>query len=134
MTAPPENARTYARIKRRLMLFDMAAGFAWLAVTYWSGWSATLAGWWAERFTSQPVIVLGYLAMFGAVYSLVMLPLHFYSSFLLEHRFGLSRMTITDWLVREGKQLAVGGVISAVLVEALYALLDRKSTRLNSSH
>ncbi|MBI4341765.1 MAG: M48 family metallopeptidase [Candidatus Omnitrophica bacterium] len=115
--------RTYARIKYRLLLVDLAAGLAFLAAFHGAGLSRALAAWWSQRLTSEPLIILGYLAVFGAAYYLVLLPLHFYGSFLVEHRFGLSRMTVKGWLVREGKQLAVSAVLGGVLVEGLYALL-----------
>ena len=117
------DARAYARIKYRLTLIDLAAGLLWLAACYVSGFSHALASWWSARLSSEPLIILGYLAVFGAAYYLAMLPLHFYSSFTVEHAFGLSRMKLTDWLVRETKNLAVSGVIGAVLMEGLYALL-----------
>src|SRR5262245_21317382 len=105
--ADSADARAYARTKYRLMLVDLAAGLAWLAWFYLSGWSTGLTAWWTERLPNQPLIILGYLAAFGAAYYLVMLPLHFYSSFTVEHRYGLSRMRIADWLIREAKHLAV---------------------------
>ena len=71
----------------------------------------------------EPLRIAAYLAVFGLVYYLVLLPLKYYGSFTLEHRFGLSRMTPNGWIIRELKQIALGGVLSLVLVEGLYALL-----------
>ena len=122
MTDPP-SARAYARLKYRLLLVDLAAGLAFLAAFHAAGLSRALAAWWSQRLSGEPLVILGYLAVFGAAYYLAMLPLHFYSSFLVEHRFGLSRMTVRSWLVRESKQLAVSAVLGAMLVEGLYALL-----------
>ncbi|MBI3330800.1 MAG: M48 family metallopeptidase [Candidatus Omnitrophica bacterium] len=116
-------ARAYARIRYRLLLVNLAAGLAFLALVQWSGASRALARWWADRLASEPLRLLGYLAVFGLAYYLVMLPLHVYGSFRLEHRFGLSRMTLTAWGIREAKALAVSAVVGAVLFEALYALL-----------
>jgi STE24 endopeptidase len=75
------------------------------------------------RSAIPSVVILGYLVVFGAIYYLAMLPLQFYRSFLLEHQFGLSRLTVKGWLIREGKQVAVAALIGLVLVEGLYALL-----------
>ena len=123
MSETDASARAYARSRRRLLLIDLAAGLAFLALFQWSGTSLALARWWSGRCSSEPLLILGYLAVFGAVYCLVMLPLRFYGSFRLEHRFGLSRLTVKGWIVREAKQLAVSAVLGAALIEGLYALL-----------
>ena len=116
-------ARAYARIRYRLLLVNLAAGLAFLALVQWSGASRALAGWWADRLASEPLRLLGYLAVFGLAYYFVMLPLHVYGSFHLEHRFGLSRMTLKAWAIREAKALGVSTVLGGGLLEALYALL-----------
>jgi STE24 endopeptidase len=117
------DARAYARIRYRLLLLDLALGAAFLAAFQWSGASAALAGWWAARMAGEPLRLLGYLAVFGVAAYVVQLPLRFYSSFLLEHRFRLSRLTLGGWAAREGKRLAVSGVLGAVVLEGLYAIL-----------
>ena len=123
IAAASSEARQYARIRYRLLLIDLALGFAFLVAFQSSGVSNALVRWWSKRLMSEPIMILGYLAVFGAAYYLVMLPLHFYSSFRLEHRFGLSRLTVAGWLKREAKQLAVSGVLGVLLIEGLYALL-----------
>lgn len=123
MTTTRNDASAYARIKRRCMLIDLATGLTWLAFFYVSGWSEALAGWWSAWIASEPLVIMGYMAAFGAAHYVVMLPLHFHTSFTLEHRFGLSRMTLKAWVVREAKQLAVSGVLGLLLIEGLYALL-----------
>ncbi|MBI2104012.1 MAG: M48 family metallopeptidase [Candidatus Omnitrophica bacterium] len=116
-------ARAYARIRYRLLFLNLAAALAFLAAFQWSGASRQLAAWWADRAASEPLRLLGFLAVFGTAYALVMLPLDFYGSFRLEHRFGLSRMTLKAWGIRQVKALGVSAVLGAVVLEALYALL-----------
>ena len=120
--AETEQARAYADIKYRLLLVGLALGFIFLAAFQWSGASKALADAWA-RVTPAPALqLLGYLAVFGLAYYLITLPLHIYSSFTLEHRFGLSRQNWKGWLSREMKRVAVSGVISLAMLEGLYAL------------
>ncbi len=116
-------ARQYARIRYRLLLVDLLAAFAILTVFQWTGFSQSLARWWSDRVAYEPLVILGYMAVFGIVYYLLMLPLHFYAGYLLEHRFGLSRLTLRAWLLRETKHLAVSAPIGLLLVEGGYALL-----------
>ncbi len=117
------DARQYAKIRYRLLLVDLLLGGVVLALFQWSGASHALAGWWSQQLASEPLVILGYLAVFGFVSYMATLPLHWYGSFVVEHRFGLSRMTVVQWIMREAKQLAVGATIGAVLFEGLYALL-----------
>lgn len=119
----PEEARRYANIKRRLLLVDLVLSFAFLCAFQVTGFSNRIAGWWQLRFSSQALVIAGYLAVFGVIHYLFNLPLHFYGSFALEHRFELSRMTFKDWCIRELKQMAVGGILGLLLIEGLYLLL-----------
>ncbi len=123
--ADPAAARRYATIRYRLTLLDLAVGLLFLVGLQWSGVSERLARWWEMRTASQPLILLGYLAVVGPLDYVLMLPLHVYRSFVLEHRFGLSRMTVRAWLIREAKQMALSVALSLALVEAWYALLRR---------
>jgi len=121
--AEESEARRYAGIRYRLLLIDLAVSWSVLALMQGTGCSTAVAGWWAGRFTAQPLVILGYLAVFGSASYLIRLPLHLYASFVVEHRFGLSRMTWRSWCIRELKQLLVGAVLGGVLIEGLYALL-----------
>lgn len=121
--SPAADALAYARIRYRLMLADLVLGLAFLGAFQASGVSASLASWWSGRVSAPPLILLGFLAVFGAAYYLVLLPLHFYGSFLLEHRFHLSRLTLAGWIVRELKKLALSAGLGLVTIEGLYALI-----------
>ena len=126
MSAPPDptaSARAYARIRYRLLLIGLALGAVFLAGFQWSGVSSALGRWWADVTPLAPLQLLGYVTVFGAAYYVVTLPLHVYGSFILEHRFGLSRLTIRGWLIRELKQVTVSALIGVLALEGLYAML-----------
>ena len=125
MTTDPSAARTYSAIKYRLFLAEMVLSAAVLAGWHWAGGSSALAAWVRSHAAAEPLVILGYLAVFGAVQYTIELPLKFYGSFLLEHRFGLSRMRPGQWVIRELKHLAVGSTIALLLIEGFYAILRR---------
>jgi STE24 endopeptidase len=122
-SSPEATARAYARIRYRLLLAELALGWIFLAVVQWSGASQALERWWVSWTTSEPLVIAGYLAVFGAAYTLLLLPLRCYGSFVLERRFGLSRLTLARWCVREAKQLALSAVLGLLMIEGLYAAL-----------
>jgi STE24 endopeptidase len=54
---------------------------------------------------------------------LLTLPLDFWSSFVLEHRYQLSNQTFSAWVWRQLKSYFVGGLIGLSLLLGLYALI-----------
>jgi STE24 endopeptidase len=66
-----------------------------------------------------------YIFILGAVYYLLDLPLNFYGSFILEHKFNLSRQKISDWMKDQAKTLVLGYLIALILVQTLYFLISR---------
>lgn len=122
-TASSPQAGEYARIKRRLMLADWFGSLLLLLFVQMSGLSGRMAAWVRAVNNQEALVIAGFLVLFGVAAYGVMLPLHFYSGFVIEHRFALSRMSLRDWCVREAKHLAVSGIIGLFLIEGLYALL-----------
>jgi STE24 endopeptidase len=51
------------------------------------------------------------------------LPVDYYSSFVLEHRYQLSNQTMAAWIVKRLKGYLVGGLIALPLLLGLYALI-----------
>lgn len=118
-----EKARQYARISRRLMLVNLviSGGYAlaWLAFGWSQQWSATVQALTPNPWFQVPIYLLG----FGGLLYLINLPLSWYESYRLPHRFELSTQTMRGWIVDQIKGLAVGGVIGVGVLEVLYAVL-----------
>src|SRR5438105_8732773 len=72
-----------------------------------------------------------------AVYTLILtglfkafdLPLGFYSGYVIEHRFGLSRQTVAGWLRDQMKGLGLGVLLSLAGAEVIYKLLRSQPDR-----
>ncbi|NLG95790.1 MAG: M48 family metallopeptidase [Chloroflexi bacterium] len=118
-----KKAKEYSRISRRLMLVDLALTGIYALVWLLLGWSAGLRGW-LEGFTNSPWLLVALFALiFGGIYSLIDLPLSYYSGFVLPHRFGQSNQTLKGWISDQVKSLLVNGVIGLLLLEVVYAVL-----------
>ena len=116
-------AKIYARIRRRLMLVDLAIGglymLAWLAF----GWSNVLKSF-LMTYTSSPwLLVAGFGLVFGGIYYLINLPLFYYEGYVLPQRFKLSTQTPGGWIWDQLKGLLVGVPLGLIMLEVIYALL-----------
>ena len=73
--------------------------------------------------SSQAVEVLVYILIVGLIFKVIELPLAFYSGYVIEHRFNLSRQTATEWGKDQLKGLALTIPLGVGAVELVYYLL-----------
>jgi len=66
-----------------------------------------------------------YVFLFLSVMSLVQLPFSFYSSYIFEHRYGLSNQTVRTWLVDYGKGLFLSYLFGIPIITAVYYLIGK---------
>src|SRR5450755_4272475 len=88
--ARQERAREYSRLKRRLLLVDVAIGVAYMLLWLLTGLSVGLRQAVSNISGNDWLIVAGYGLVFVAGYGLINLPLSYYSGYVLPHRYGLS--------------------------------------------
>lgn len=125
-TLDPEKqkqAKEYARIRRRLWvvdtLMDALYALAWLFL----GWSISVRTWLTTFTTNEWLLVPAFVLIFGGVFSIIKLPLSYYSGFILPHRFDQSNQTFKDWVIDRLKGFAVGAPLGLILLELLYLAL-----------
>ncbi len=118
-----KQAKKYARIRRQLWLVDTVASAVYALLWLFLGWATSLRNW-LDTFTSNPwFLVPLFVIVFGGIYSIINLPLGYYSGFVLPHRFGQSNQTFRDWVIDQLKGLAVGAPLGLILLELLYLAL-----------
>ena len=109
-----DRARRYHRPLYRTFLLDVVFGFGTLAVLAFSGWGDALyrvlrsLPWWARTaaFTGLTVTIS----------SLVRMPLSFWRGYVHEKKWGFSTQSARGWLTDRLKGLAVGVVLSSVMI------------------
>jgi STE24 endopeptidase len=128
--ARQERADQYARIRRRLWVLNLMLNGLYLGLWAGMGWSVEVRQklvpfasetlsitlpWWAE-------LILFAAILFGP-WSLLTLPLDYYSGFVLPHRFDLSTQTLRGWLSDMVKGAVIGLIIGTPLLIAFYGTI-----------
>lgn len=118
-----QNAKRYSNIKYSLAIIDTAYLLILLFAFVKSGIS---------KFLAQSLVrIQSHYYLEAALYSLIIylayylltLPLNFYRSYVIEHKFSLSNQKIKDWLGDQLKELAVTYLIAVIMLEIFYYIL-----------
>src|SRR5512141_3209509 len=118
-----KQAKEYARIGRRLWLVDTIFSAVYALLWLFLGWASALRAWLTTFTQNQLLLVALFVAIFGGIYSIINLPLGYYSGFVLPHRFGQSNQMFKDWVIEQLKALAIGAPLGLLLLELLYLAL-----------
>lgn len=118
-----KQAKEYARIRRRLWLVDTIFSAAYALLWLFLGWATALRDWLSTLTDNPWLLVPSFVAIFGGIYTLVNLPLSYYSGFVLPHRFGQSNQTLRDWVIDQLKGMAIGAPLGLIVLELLYLAL-----------
>ena len=113
-------AREYARVRRRWLLADLALSGVLLAAWLALGWSLALKAWLSAFTNNEWVLVGAYGVIFGLIFTVVELPLEYYSGFRLPHHYGQSNETLAGWLKDQALGLLLSGLIGLPLLEGVY--------------
>jgi len=125
-TIDPEKqkqAKQYAHIRRRLWLVETILSAIYALLWLFLGWSTALTTWLSTFTANQWILIALYIIIFGGIYSILTLPLGYYSGFVLPHRFGQSNQSFKDWVIDQFKGLAIGAPLALILLELLYLAL-----------
>ena len=123
-----QQAREYARTRRRLSFVSMGIAAIAILFVFWSGLDIALRDW-LQPLSWQPVAgwypwqVLLYFLVLMLGYEILTAPLAYYGGYVLPHRYGLSTMTLPAWLADLFKGLVLSLILEALAVEVIYVLL-----------
>jgi STE24 endopeptidase len=124
-----DKATRYHRLKRRASVVSMCWGVLLLGGLTLTGWSAGLRAA-AERTAGvapaswrAAVTVLVFVLLLSLLNEIIALPLGFYSGFLLERKYELSKETIRGWLGDQAKAFGIGVLLAAAAAEVVYGFI-----------
>lgn len=117
--------KRYHQTRRLLSAAAFLLDLTLLSALLFTGWTISLRNG-AQSCSARPALaLLIYLVLFALIAKAVGMPLDFARGFWLEHRYGLSNLTIGGWLKDQLKGLLVGGLLAAVGLECLYGTIRR---------
>jgi len=123
-----EQAREYARIRHRLLLVDLLISFALVIGFLATGASRAYREFIVNLGIVSPwVQVAVYVGTLGLAYTLLFLPLSWYRSYVLPHRYGLSTQTLRGWWMDWFKMLGLEVLLGFPIVELIFWLLRTHS-------
>lgn len=116
--------KEYNRTKLQLSITGTVISFAIILYFIASGTSNYLAGFAHNITESGYLAFLIYTAVAGIVYSLIFMPLSYYSSYYIEHKYELSNQTFAGWVTENLKAAAVGSIIALPVLLLFYYIIS----------
>lgn len=116
-------AKEYSRIKIYITMFNIVLSFALLVIMIVSGVSVFLREWAYSVFSGPFGIVFLYSIAFIVISWIIDLPIDLYSSYFLEHKYGLSNQNFRSWMWEGIKKKGISLVLGLVLIQAVYLFL-----------
>ncbi|MFH0935673.1 MAG: M48 family metallopeptidase [Candidatus Omnitrophota bacterium] len=118
-----KRAKRYSCIKYSLSILETAYLVVLLFIFVGSGLSQSLSEQLSRLTGNHYLIAASYLLVITLTYQLLSLPLDFYSSYALEHKFCLSNQGIGDWLLDQLKSGLISYLIGLIVLCAFYYIL-----------
>ncbi|MFC1669267.1 M48 family metallopeptidase [Spirochaetota bacterium] len=113
--------KIYNRIKIRISIISTVLDIAFIAIFAFSGVSPIIESY--IGMTNPYLRFIAFIMILGLMVSLISTPIDFYSSYILEHRFGLSNQNLTKWLLERLKSTGISLIIGLPVALAFYYFL-----------
>ncbi len=117
-------AKSYAQQKYTLSIIDTFYSLALIFIFLASGLSSFLEGSLRNVGLSGVLLTATYVLIIYLLYYLLSLPLNFYASFTVEHKFNLSRQSPGSWWKDQLKSGILAYLISLILILFFYWILS----------
>ncbi|MDD5109111.1 MAG: M48 family metallopeptidase [Candidatus Omnitrophica bacterium] len=118
-------AKSYSHCKYTLSIIDLVYSITLILIFLGSGFSLSLESLLRNINLPSYLLVALFLLIVGMLYYLLNLPLNFYASFFLEHKFNLTNQKLGAWWMDQLKSAILGYIISLILVLSFYWIFGR---------
>jgi len=118
-------AKRYSYLKYTISFVSIVLALLFLFTVYSLGVSNLLTEISISISKNRFLYIAIYIFFLGLIYYTLSFFIHFYVSFILEHRFLLSTQGFGGWLKDEIKGIALSFIITLVLIESFYFVSDK---------
>ena len=118
-------AGDYNCSKLRFGRFELAWDTLWLLLWTLGGGISLIDGWWQQQALSPLMTGVLVIATLMLATSILSLPFGFYSTFVIEERFGFNKTTLSTWLLDLVKSTLLVTIIGTPLLAAILWLMSR---------
>ncbi|MFH1678994.1 MAG: M48 family metallopeptidase [Candidatus Omnitrophota bacterium] len=119
-----DRIKRYSTIKYALAIVDIIYLLSILFLFQFSGFAVWLRVMLSALFVSNEVVLIFYYCcVIFLLYFVLSLPLDFYRSYVVEHRFGLSKESFPHWFSDQIKEFFIGFLIFVILVQGFFFFL-----------
>jgi len=120
-------AKSYSHRKYALSIIDIIYSITLLLIFLGSGFSLRLEVFLKSINLPNYLLAAAFLLISSILYYLLNLPLNFYTSFTLEHKFNLTKQKAGAWWIDQLKSAILGYIIALILVLSFYWILGKFS-------
>lgn len=117
-----KKAKTYTRIRHRLILWDLIIISALLLFAQGSGLSDAVTNKISQEISPEQGRLIAYLLIMNFLYHLARYPLDYYRGFILENRFGLSEQPFQRWFIDHLKQIVLSYLFTLIFLSGFFTL------------
>ncbi len=118
-----DKSKKYNKIKITVKIISLILNFLLLIVIVFTSLSRIIEQQIYSYTSNDYVAFIIFLIIIGFISLLLSLPLDFYSSYLVEHRFNLSNQKFSDWIIENLKELIVSSIIIFPIAFVFYYLI-----------
>src|SRR5216117_1091755 len=118
-----DEPKRYEFVKQLIGVSKFVLDVAVILFLLASGWSIRIRSFAQMLSGSNWLRVMIYMIIVGGLLKAIDLPFSYYSGYVLEHRFQLSRQSLAAWMKDQLKALAIAAPLTIAAVEIIYLLL-----------
>jgi len=122
---PADPAKSYSHQKYTLAIVDIFYSITLILIFLGSGFSLWLESMLKNFNLPKHLLVAAFLLISSIIFYVFNFGFNFYGSFILEHKFNLTKQKLGTWCIDQLKSAAISYIISLILILFFYWVLSK---------
>lgn len=119
------NAKKYTKTKLIISVIEAVTIFILLLLFVITGLSTYLEQLLSNYFKDKYLVLISFISITSVCTSIIVLPLTFYSDYIIEHQYKLSNQTISKYFIESLKEILVASLIGLPILLIFYYVLNQ---------